>query len=70
MAHTYNKELEFTVTQIKWGKNKESCPRTGDIDEGGQGTPQDIGVHKRFPNICRQDFQVDGAITQGPTYDY
>ena len=52
------------------GKNKESCPRTGDIDEGGQGTPQVIGVHKRFTIICGQEFQVDGAIPQGNASDY
>ena len=51
MEHTSNKEVAITVTQIKWGKNKDSCPRTEDIDGGGQGTPQEIIVHKRSPNI-------------------
>ena len=51
-------------------KNKESCPRTGDIDEGRQGAPQEIGVHKRFNNICGQDFQMDDAMPQGLTSDH
>ena len=41
---------------------KKYCPRTGDIDEGGHGTPQEIGVYNRFTNIYGQDFQVDNAI--------
>ena len=52
------------------GKNKESCPRTVDIDEGGQGNPQEIGVYKRFLNLCGQDFQVDDNIPQGPAPEY
>ena len=51
-------------------KNKESFPRSEYIDDGGKGTPQEIGVHKRFPNICGQYFQVDDAIPQGPASDY
>ena len=57
------------MNQIKWGK-KEFCPRTGDVDEGVQGNPQEIGVHKRFPNLCGQDFQVDDSIPQGPASDH
>ena len=51
-------------------KNKDSCLRTGDIDEVGQGVLQDIIVHKRFPNICGQEFQMYDAITQGPESDH
>ena len=51
-------------------KNKESCSITGDIYEGGQGTPQDIELHKRFLNLFGQYFQVDDAIPQGPAPDY
>ena len=51
-------------------KNKEYCPRNGDIDEGGQGAPQDIVVHKRFPYICGQDLQMDDTIPQGPESDH
>ena len=69
VAHMSNKEVVIKTTQIKW-ENKEYCPRTGDIDEGVQGTPQKIGVHKRFPNICGQEFQVDDAIPQGTASDY
>ena len=70
MAHTSNKEVAITATHIKWGENKESCPRTVEINEGGQGTPQEIGVHKRFTNICGQEFQVDDAIPQGSASDH
>ena len=52
------------------GENKESRPRTGDIDEVGHVTSQDIVVHKRFPNICGQDFQMYYTITQGPASDH
>ena len=52
------------------GKNKKSCPITGDIYEGGQGTPQDIGVNNRFPNLCGQDFQVDDSVPQESTSEY
>ena len=52
------------------GKNKDSFPITGYIDEGVQGIPQDIGVHNRFPNLCGQDFQVYDVITQGPASDH
>ena len=51
------------------GKNKDFCPRTGDIDDGGQGTPQEIVVHRMFPNICGQYFQLDNSIPQGPASD-
>ena len=51
-------------------KNKDSCPRTGDIDKGGKVTLQEFGVHKRFPDVCGQDFQVDDAIPQGTSHDY
>ena len=51
-------------------KNKESCPITGDIYEGVQGTPQDIEFYKMFLNLCGQYFQVDDAIPQGPASDY
>ena len=60
----------ITVTQVELGKNKESCPRTGDIDEGGQGAPQKIGVHRRFTYLCGQDLQINNAIPQGPASDH
>ena len=52
------------------GENKDSCPITVYIDAGRQGTPQDIVVHKSFPNLCGQYFQVYDAIYQGPSPDY
>ena len=52
------------------GKNKYYCPRTGDIDEGGKGSPQEIGVNMIFPNLCGQDLQMDDAIPQGPVSDH
>ena len=52
------------------GENKDSFTGTGDIDEVGQGTPQEIGVKKRFTNICGQEFQVDETIPQGPASDH
>ena len=57
------------MNQIKWGK-KEFFPRTGDVDEGVQGSPQEIGVHKRFHNLYGKGFQVDDVIPQGPESDY
>ena len=69
VSQTSNKEVEITATHIKW-KKKKSCHRTGDIDEGGQCNPQEIGAHKSFPNLCGKDFQVDEAIPQGPAYDH